>query len=194
MIDWAWAGRALELESGDVHVVAPFAGGVLVALIDGLGHGSEAAIAARTAAAILESRPGDTVANLVRECHLGLRKTRGVAMTLASLTTSDATLTWTGIGNVDAVLVRAAPGLPQKGVAMRGGVVGFQMPSPRIETLHLEPADTLVLATDGVDSRFSEAVSTVLAPSTIAETISKRYFKTTDDAHVVVVRYSGASA
>jgi phosphoserine phosphatase RsbX len=191
MIDWAWAGSALQVDSGDLHVVAPFTGGVLLALIDGLGHGTEAAIAARAAAAVLEARPADPLENLLRECHAGLRKTRGAAMTLASLTASDGALSWTGIGNVDAVLVRATQGAPHMGVTMRGGVVGYQMPSVRIETLHLTPGDTLVFATDGVSSHFSEAVSTVLSPSMIAEAIRARYFKGTDDAHTLVVRYCG---
>src|SRR5262245_2765968 len=35
--------------SGDHYLVAPFPGGALVAVVDGVGHGNEASIAARTA-------------------------------------------------------------------------------------------------------------------------------------------------
>jgi C4-dicarboxylate-specific signal transduction histidine kinase len=55
VVEWAVAGHALggraELkETGDLHVIAPHADGALVAVIDGLGHGTEAAVAAKTAA------------------------------------------------------------------------------------------------------------------------------------------------
>ena len=48
MIEWGVASRALpgETRSGDLHVVESFAGGALVAAVDGLGHGEEAADAA----------------------------------------------------------------------------------------------------------------------------------------------------
>jgi hypothetical protein len=45
LLELGWAGTALEAESGDVHVVAEFDHGVLVGVIDGLGHGYEAAVA-----------------------------------------------------------------------------------------------------------------------------------------------------
>jgi negative regulator of sigma-B (phosphoserine phosphatase) len=58
MLDWAWAGAALEGdESGDACLVAPLPHGALLAVIDGLGHGPEAAVAAREATSLLQVRP-----------------------------------------------------------------------------------------------------------------------------------------
>ena len=59
--EWGLAARALhgQAESGDLHLVAPFAGGVLIAAVDGLGHGSEAAAAARVAVATLRDHSRD---------------------------------------------------------------------------------------------------------------------------------------
>jgi GTP cyclohydrolase III len=56
LIDWAVATLALpgEAESGDLHLVTSVASGVLVAVADGLGHGVEAATAARAAVTALE--------------------------------------------------------------------------------------------------------------------------------------------
>src|SRR4029077_9723821 len=58
-LDWGVAGLPLDgqAESGDRHVVQPFPGGFLLAVIDGLGHGSEAAMAATTAEFILRAEP-----------------------------------------------------------------------------------------------------------------------------------------
>src|SRR5437870_3753009 len=49
VIDWGVAtlAHAGEKESGDLHLVKQVGRGVLVAAVDGLGHGAEAAAAAR---------------------------------------------------------------------------------------------------------------------------------------------------
>lgn len=51
------ASRALrgQPNSGDLQVVKSFPGGALVAVLDGIGHGQEAAYAATTAGTILEA-------------------------------------------------------------------------------------------------------------------------------------------
>ncbi|MFZ3285209.1 MAG: hypothetical protein WA191_00020, partial [Telluria sp.] len=51
LLDYACAGRALpgQAVSGDACLVRPFPDGVLLAVIDGLGHGAGAAEASRTA-------------------------------------------------------------------------------------------------------------------------------------------------
>ena len=70
IVEWGSAGQALDEsgrgeESGDLHVVAPFAGGALVAVIDGLGHGAEAAAAARAARRVISDHAGEPVLTLV---------------------------------------------------------------------------------------------------------------------------------
>ena len=51
-IEWGVASRALpgQPTSGDLNVVKSFPDGVLVAALDGVGHGEQAATAARIAA------------------------------------------------------------------------------------------------------------------------------------------------
>jgi len=73
IIEWAWAGSALESLSGDLHVIVPYAGGALVALIDGLGHGAEAFEAARAALSVLEAQADAPVLTLMERCHEALR-------------------------------------------------------------------------------------------------------------------------
>src|SRR5262245_1406844 len=102
-VQWAAAFRPLSGESvsGDHHLVAPFEGGVLLAVVDALGHGSEAEFAARLAVATLSSRRESPVEELLRECHRELAKTRGVAAALASIRYEKHALSWIAIGNVD---------------------------------------------------------------------------------------------
>lgn len=194
VVEWGAAGSALEEESGDVHVVADFPGGALVAVIDGLGHGWEAAAAAREAARVLEERPGELVEELVRRCHEALRKTRGAVMTLASFDAGRSSMTWTGVGNVEALLLRAdrAAEPAREAVLLRGGVVGYQLPQLRATSLGVSPGDTLVMASDGIRSSFAADLRPHEGPQAMADSILRGHARGADDALVVVARYRGA--
>jgi negative regulator of sigma-B (phosphoserine phosphatase) len=189
-IAWGWAGSALEASSGDLHVVVPFQGGALVALLDGLGHGPEAAAAASAAAPVLQAHPSDSVEVLVQRCHAALRKTRGAVMSLASFRAVESSMTWLGIGNVEGVLLRRS-GQRAEAIVGRGGVVGYQLPVVRANTVSVAPGDTLIMATDGIDGGFSAALAIDHSPQQLAESILARFAKGADDAHVVVARYLG---
>ncbi|RKP47010.1 SpoIIE family protein phosphatase [Trinickia fusca] len=195
VIEWGWAGRALIEPSGDLHVVVEFDGGAVVALLDGLGHGFEAAEAVRAAVPSIEAHAREPVLDLVLQCHTALRKTRGAVMTVASFSSLDSSMTWTGVGNVDGILVRArdAPEARNEAISVRGGVVGFRLPPLRADRLAVSRGDTLVMATDGIHSAFVEGVAIRFSPQELAESILARYAKGTDDAHVLVARYLGAS-
>jgi hypothetical protein len=195
-VEWGWAGAALEGdESGDLHVVAMFPRGALVAVIDGLGHGPEAALAAREAASILEEHAALSVRELVLRCHEGLRKTRGAVMSLASFDTRSSTIEWCGVGNVEGVLLRAgAAGRGSEAIGTRGGVVGYRLPTLNVSTVTVSTGDLLVLATDGIQLGFSAAVDVDREPQVIADAVFARCAKGSDDALVLAVRYLGMSS
>jgi serine/threonine protein phosphatase PrpC len=180
-------------ESGDAHVVKESPEGVLVAVIDGVGHGSEAAAASRIAAATVASSPQLDAVSLVRRCHEGLAGTRGVVMTLAFFRARDRTMTWVGVGNIEGVLVRADSSGRGRfdHVVLPGGVVGHRLPPLRAEVLKMGPRDTLILATDGIRPEFTEALASNGDPQSMADRILARYRKSTDDALVLVARYLG---
>jgi serine phosphatase RsbU (regulator of sigma subunit) len=181
-------------ESGDLDVVVGFEDGALVALIDGLGHGTEAAIAANTAARILKAHAREPVSALVERSHEGLRKTRGAVMSLASFNARDSLLTWIGVGNVEGLLLRAdSATLPNReGMSLRGGVVGYQLPPLRATALSVALGDTLILATDGIRSGFTAGLALERSPQELADGILARHGKVSDDALVLVARYLGA--
>jgi negative regulator of sigma-B (phosphoserine phosphatase) len=179
VIEWGCAGRGLEEQSGDLRVVVQFAGGALVALLDGLGHGPDAAAAAQAAVPVLEAYACESVLTLVQRCHEALRKTRGVAMSLASFNVLDSSMTWTGVGNVDSVLFRlkGARTRPDKAMLTRGGIVGYRLPPLRVDHFVVSPGDTLVMATDGIRRGFADGVTLEYSPQEIAESILLRYIK-----------------
>jgi phosphoserine phosphatase RsbX len=196
VIDWGWAGRALENLSGDLHIVVPFPGGALVALIDGLGHGQEAFAAAAAAAAVLQTHGGEPVVALVERCHDALRKTRGAALSLASFDSHNSSMSWTGVGNVDAILLSAKSTPPRRrmaSLAPGSGIVGFRLPPLRSEAHPVSPGDILIMTTDGVRSGFQERVAAGSPPQEMAAGILAEFAKGSDDARVVAVRYRGTT-
>lgn len=211
LIEWGVATRALSkhAESGDQYLVEPFPNGVLVAVIDGLGHGDQAAAVAKTAVSTLKEDPAEPVTVLLHHCHRRLRHSRGVVMSLASFNSLDHTLTWVGVGNVEGILLRidAQRPLPHgepvsESLVLRGGVVGYNLPTLRQSTLRLNPGDILIFVTDGIRSGFvrgltqhnnsmGQLFNRWMPATQMADHILTHYGRDTDDAMVLVARYLG---
>lgn len=203
LIDWAVATRALAGQKvcGDLHLVQPFPSGVLVAVVDGLGHGEEAIAAANLALAALREHPPESVVSLLRRCHDRLKGTRGAVMSLASFSARDSSLTWAGVGDVEGIVLRAALHArpARESVPLRGGVLGYNLPPLRATTVSVTRGDLLIFATDGLQSSFVQEPllhNPLLRRAAdglpqLANHLLVRYAKETDDALILVARYRG---
>jgi serine phosphatase RsbU (regulator of sigma subunit) len=194
-VEWAAASAAASgsTGSGDEFCVRPLAHGVLVAALDGLGHGPAAAAAARLTVSLLEMAPADSLPALVRECHRRLHGTRGLVMSLAMFDCRRDTMAWIGIGNVAGMLWNAAS-RSLESLLLRSGVVGAVLPELKATTMRVSAGDTLVLATDGVAHSFVREIERGRSPHDIANGILARHSRGTDDALALVARYRGGSA
>ncbi len=183
-------------ESGDHHLVCCNQSGILIAAIDGIGHGEEAANAAKAAVSILKTGTDEPVISLVQRCHEELRSTRGVVLSLATIDPEHGVMTWAGVGNVQGALMRAGAkkGTVQEVLLLRGGVVGSQLPALQATVLPVVKGDTLVFVTDGIRSEFTECLSALESPQRAADKILKRHCRGNDDALVLVVRLTGIRA
>ncbi|WP_045227155.1 SpoIIE family protein phosphatase [Methyloterricola oryzae] len=187
-----------EKVSGDAYLVRMLEDGVVLAVVDGLGHGDEAANASRVAVKTLDRYAAETPNELLLHTHHALKSSRGVAMSLASIDQRSNRMDWLGVGNVDGLLVRYGTQIPSiERLLTRGGVVGFQLPPLRRASLCLHSGDLIVLASDGIRSEFGSAW-TLADPllrcqkvQSIAEQILREFGKVTDDALVLVARYCG---
>ena len=197
LIEWGIAARSFDggEESGDQYLVGPFPNGILVVVVDGLGHGPRAATAGKTAIAAIEDHVHEPVTSLLQRCHQDLRRTRGVVMSLASFSALDDTMTWLGVGNVKGLLLCANgdTGRTRERLLLRGGVVGYQLPTLRPVTVPVARGDTLVFATDGLRSGFADGLVLESSPQQMADHIFDEYCRGTDDAMVLVARYIGLS-
>jgi phosphoserine phosphatase RsbX len=195
-IEWGVAcfKPANESECGDLHLVRLEEPGALVAVVDGVGHGSAAASVSRLAVATLEKHTGEGMIGLVRRCHEQLKGTRGVVMTLASFACETNEMTWLAVGNVESFLYRHGGGaIPtqEEVVILRGGLVGCRLPALQAAVLPVGRGDLLILATDGIRRDFFKSVHMDDPPQRIADRICRQYAKQDDDGLVLVVRYLG---
>lgn len=195
LIDWGVALRGLEsqTESGDCHLVQSFPDGFLIAVVDGLGHGREAATTAKKAIATLAEFAHESPLSLMNHCNKSLAGTRGAVISLASFNPMKQTMTWMGVGSVEAVLLRADPQATpaSRTLLLQSGVLGYQLKPLHAfnSAIDIKPGDTLILATDGIRSDFSEKLLMKDSPQKLADHILARYGKETDDALVLVVRF-----
>jgi serine/threonine protein phosphatase PrpC len=197
LIEYGVAKRTLpgETESGDLHVVQPAGTGVLVGVADGLGHGAEAAAAARAAVTTVQEHADEALLPLLQRCHRALVGSRGVVMSLAFFQ-GDGSMTWAGVGNIECVLLYGAladgPARPARtSLVTRGGIVGGELPPLRADVHAVAPGDTLIVATDGIRDSFADGLSAETPPQQLADQILTRFEKGTDDALVLVARYLG---
>jgi negative regulator of sigma-B (phosphoserine phosphatase) len=133
---------------------------------------------------------------LLQICHDELRSTRGAVMSLASIDPHTGQMRWVGVGNVQGLVQRAgsAMGTAQEVLLLRAGVVGAQLPAVHSATVTLNAGDTIVFATDGVQSEFVRDLTGLETPQRCADRIMKQHFRGNDDALVLVIRFLGNGA
>src|SRR5690348_4342710 len=142
-----------EEESGDRHTIVSLPHGALVAVVDGLGHGREAAVAAERAVMSIELHgEHESLVDLVKRCHTALSGTRGAVMNLAVFDARQGTLTWIGIGDVHGLLLLRTnhPGYALQSLLLRPGVVGQKLPPLQASVTRVQPGDMVIFATDGI--------------------------------------------
>jgi hypothetical protein len=173
-------------------VVVPRHDDVLVATIDALGHGPEAARVASRAADCVREHATNDLRLLLERCHAALRGSRGVALSAAYLDAAESSLSWVGVGNVEAALLRAVRSVDRRDESLcsHNGVVGYRLPRLRVRAAKIARGDLLVMVTDGIRSGFRAGVIFECHPSEIAERVLEDHLKGTDDALVFVGRWS----
>jgi phosphoserine phosphatase RsbX len=198
-IEWAAKARPRPGENvcGDRMIAVDVDGtGALIGVLDGLGHGAEAAEAASCGVDVLRAARAEPLDVLVQRCHRALSGTRGVAMTLARIDFRTDTLSWAGIGNVAADLVAKHPaGVEVRSSArLAGGIVGYRIPEALTpQEVPIRPGDLLVITSDGIVEDHLDDIDFAASSLAIADQILRRHAKDSDDALVLAARHRGVS-
>ncbi len=171
--------------SGDLVIVRRDETQVMLAVIDVLGHGPEAAAVARRAGACLGSMDleGDVEAWMM-ELHAGLHKTRGAAAALARLHGRGLELTI--VGNIS---VRSSG--TRVGVVASPGIVGRRLRKLRSFTFTMCRGDRVALHSDGLRHVLLGPTRT-LPPERACAQLLDECAVPTDDASILLTDFHDA--
>ncbi|MBW3548854.1 MAG: serine/threonine-protein phosphatase [Actinobacteria bacterium] len=192
-LEWAVCASAYpgQQRSGDDHLISHSDAGTVVAVVDALGHGDEAADVAELALVSLRQTVGRSPAAALTACHAALRGSRGAAITVVQFQPDLHRLLWAAVGNVDAAVIQPGSrrGSPKRWWApLRGGVVGDRLPPLRDSRLPLPDRGVLVAATDGIATAFADAADPSLPVDRLARRLHEDHARSDDDALVLVAR------
>jgi anti-sigma regulatory factor (Ser/Thr protein kinase) len=177
-----------ETACGDAWMVIPRDGVVLVAVVDGLGHGEPAAIAADEAARVIRASRETSPLALVHAVHGPLRATRGAALAVAAIQPDRRTVAFAGIGNISAA-IHTPDGT--RSLASHNGTVGHAMRTVQEFTYEWPAQATLIMHSDGINTRWRLDAYPGLQhydPSLLAAVLFRDAARGRDDATVVAVR------
>jgi Stage II sporulation protein E (SpoIIE) len=178
------AAGAFELPPG---VASP---ALLLAIVDGLGHGVAAAQAADAALAQLAHDPALALPDLLRELDAALLSTRGAAVGLARI--DGQRLQYAGVGNTRAIRWRGDHMLR---LSSQYGIVGGGLPvHVTVNEIDFVVGDWLLLFTDGLDEMLALPMHLPeweRDPALLCTHLLARWRQGRDDAGVLVCRRGG---
>lgn len=181
--------KAGELVSGDKWCIASDGEKTHCLLVDGLGHGIEAAEAANLAVKRFKenlSKPPKVVLEIV---HKSLRGSRGAVGAIAQIDQRDGKLDFCGLGNISAIVVEETS---RKHMTSLNGTLGYEARKMQ-EFTHLWRSDSVLLMhSDGLSSKTFEDIYTIQSQPApiIAAWLYQKYTKRTDDSTILVCKGS----
>jgi anti-sigma regulatory factor (Ser/Thr protein kinase) len=170
-----WAERHTETHS--VYMV-----------VDGLGHGAGAAEAAEEAIRAFHRVQTVSPLDIVEEAHFALRKTRGAALSVASIERYENKVRYAGVGNVSAAILSAEK---SQSMVSHNGIVGHTKGRLQDFTYAWVRGATLVMQSDGIATQSSALKYPGLlahSPLIAAAVIYRDHSRRRDDATVLIAR------
>ena len=177
-----------ETANGDAWAVAGARQHTALLMVDGLGHGPEAAKAAAAAIATVALQPSLRPTEQIQACHAALRNTRGAALALGLLDAATSQLHFAGIGNISACVIDTGG---RRQLASYNGIVGNNMRKVQEFTVECGPGALVIMATDGIGTQWDLNQYPGLAacdPSVVAAVLLRDHARQRDDASVLVYR------
>lgn len=177
-----------EEECGDAWAVEAEPERLVTLLVDGLGHGPEAALAALAALSAFRDAAAAAPEIMLTVMHSALHDTRGAALSVTVIDKSRGTVRFCGVGNVEGRVVTVDT---NRHLIPQNGIVGHTMPRPQAADVPWPTGGRLVLYSDGISSQWrADRYPGLLArhPALLAGVLFRDYARDRDDATVVVFR------
>ncbi|MDQ4079056.1 MAG: protein phosphatase 2C family protein [Chloroflexota bacterium] len=137
--------------NGDGIIVRARETDTLFAVVDGVGHGKQAAEATEALLAYLGSTQAEELESVLKGADRAAATTRGAALSLVQMQHGSTTLSYLGVGNVNARLW--TPDQHSVTLVNHNGIVGRLRKIPPPWTYQTEDHQLLILHSDGISSR-----------------------------------------
>lgn len=157
-------------------------------VVDGLGHGPDAARAADEALDTFAQAPEAPPREQLERVHQRLRTTRGAAVLLLHADAAGSTLRSAGAGNV---VGRVVSGVIDRTILTQHGTAGVVIRTPEQASLPWPPHALIVVCSDGIETRWKPGtLAPLLArdPTLAAAVLLRDHCRGHDDATVAVLR------
>lgn len=182
----ARAPKKGETLCGDSWSVIQNGSATWVLVVDGLGHGEFAALAAERAVQAFEDGRFDTVTGMMDNIHAALRPTRGAAVAVASI--EGDTVNYCGLGNIAGVLYGGGSNIH---MVSFNGTAGVEARKIAKFTYKWNPGAILIMHSDGLQTQWTlDKYPGIMrqSPAVIAGVLYRDFTRGRDDSTVLVVR------
>jgi anti-sigma regulatory factor (Ser/Thr protein kinase) len=159
-----------------------------ILLVDGLGHGGGASEAAAEAVATFRQRADLGPGEILTYIHDALRKTRGAVAAIAEIRPAEGSLIYAGVGNIAGVVLENGA---SRSLVSHNGTLGMMAPKIQEFRSAWSPASTLILHSDGLQSKWdlsSYAGLIARHPAVIGGALLRDFRRQRDDVSVVVTK------
>lgn len=167
---------------GDAYLVKESPEKVLIAVIDGLGHGAMAHQAAQKAVETIKNMDCDALEEMLEKAHRALSDTVGVVIGLVEIDKKEKMLTCTGVGNINIRL----SGSRDVQLLLPEGILGYRFERRILKQIPLLPDDLLIMHTDGISTDYKLDFILSNNPQDIAQNLMSGFKSPNDDALVLV--------
>lgn len=176
-----------ELVSGDKWCIVESDGTINCLLIDGLGHGIEAADAANLAVKRFKENIPKAPAIVMEAIHKSLRGTRGAVGAVAQINSADGKVHFCGLGNISALVVNETS---RKHLTSFNGTLGYEARRFQEYDHPWGGNSILLMHSDGLSSKTFEDIYTIQRQSApiVAAWLYQKYSKGNDDSTMLVCK------
>ncbi len=160
---------------------------LFLSIFDGAGHGLPAYRVTQQALNYVEAHTNDSLNNLFMATHEYLRGTLGGVLGICRINKATAEAEYAGLGNTAARIM-----FPQtKKFINRGGILGYEITNPVVNSFKLNPGDIFLLYSDGIKDHFDTNEIPgffTLSAAEMVRFIIENFAKELDDASVIALK------
>jgi anti-sigma regulatory factor (Ser/Thr protein kinase) len=182
-----------EVACGDAWALEPDGADYSLLVVDGLGHGTDAARAARAATEVLAKHPGSAPSEVLHLAHLALAGTRGGAGAVARFSILQPQGVFAGVGNVAA---RVESPASRRQLVSHNGTLGHVLRKVQEFPIDFPSDAVLILHSDGLSGHWTMADYPGLIArhcALIAGVLYRDHDRGRDDVTVVVIKRGSAT-